>query len=339
MPTRAASVHGLACFRKGRATLPPRNTLRAAFPQTRRSWGSSTRLWSGLARSSAASANGVADARSPSAVRRAPARSPRAKRARMSWRTIYGPIPSRRLGRSLGISPIPDKTCNYSCIYCMLGRTDHFTNERRDWFPLQDILAELDDALRTIAPPPEHISIVGNGEPTLYLHLGELIAGVRQRTDIPVAVITNGALLSEPDVRTALAAADVVLVSFNAPTEELFRRINRPCPGITLESTRAGLLAFARMARAAAVGRDDGARGHQRQPRGPRADTLGAARSGAGPRLCRHARAPPCRAVCPPPHARGAETGGAGARRSDGVRLRRRRLHPAAGQGPAGKRS
>ncbi|MEN6544502.1 MAG: radical SAM protein, partial [Armatimonadia bacterium] len=160
-----------------------------------------------------------------------------------------GPIPSRRLGRSLGISPIPDKTCNYSCIYCMLGRTDHFTNERRDWFPLQDILAELDDALRTISPPPEHISIVGNGEPTLYLHLGELIAGVRERTDIPVAVITNGALLTEPDVRTALAAADVVLVSFNAPTEELFRRINRPCPGITLESTRAGLLAFARMAR------------------------------------------------------------------------------------------
>ena len=167
----------------------------------------------------------------------------------MSWRTLYGPIPSRRLGRSLGISPIPDKTCNYSCIYCMLGRTDHFTNERRDWFPLQDILAELDDALRTISPPPEHISIVGNGEPTLYLHLGELIAGVRERTDIPVAVITNGALLTEPDVRAALAAADVVLVSFNAPTEELFRRINRPCPGITLESTRAGLLAFARMAR------------------------------------------------------------------------------------------
>lgn len=167
----------------------------------------------------------------------------------MNWRTIYGPIPSRRLGRSLGISPIPDKTCNYSCIYCMLGRTDHFTSERRDWFPLQDILGELDEALRTISPPPEHISIVGNGEPTLYLHLGELIAGVRQRTDIPVAVITNGALLAEPDVRTALATADVVLVSFNAPTEKLFRRINRPCPGITLESTRAGLLAFARMAR------------------------------------------------------------------------------------------
>ena len=167
----------------------------------------------------------------------------------MSWRTIYGPIPSRRLGRSLGISPIPDKTCNYSCIYCMLGRTDHLTRERRDWFPLQEILGELDDALRTVSPPPEHISIVGNGEPTLYLHLGELIAGVRERTDIPVAVITNGALLAEPEVRTALAAADVVLVSFNAPTEELFRRINRPCPGITFESTRAGLLTFARMAR------------------------------------------------------------------------------------------
>jgi wyosine [tRNA(Phe)-imidazoG37] synthetase (radical SAM superfamily) len=167
----------------------------------------------------------------------------------MSYRFIYGPIPSRRLGRSLGISPIPDKTCNYSCIYCMLGRTDHLTNERQEFYRVADILAELGDALAHTTPQPDHISIVGNGEPTLYLRLQELIMGARRLANIPIAVITNGALLAEPAVRSALAEADVVLTSFNAPTDELFRRIDRPCPGITFESMKQGLLAFAHMPR------------------------------------------------------------------------------------------
>lgn len=167
----------------------------------------------------------------------------------MSYRYIYGPIPSRRLGRSLGISPIPDKTCNFSCIYCMLGRTDHLTNKREEYFKPENILAELEGALQNVSPAPDHISIVGNGEPTLYLRLGELIQGARRLTSIPVAVITNGALLSEPAVREALAEADIVLTSFNAPSEELFRRIDRPCPGITFEAVKQGLLDFARMRR------------------------------------------------------------------------------------------
>jgi wyosine [tRNA(Phe)-imidazoG37] synthetase (radical SAM superfamily) len=167
----------------------------------------------------------------------------------MNYRYIYGPIPSRRLGRSLGISPIPDKMCNYSCIYCMLGRTDHLTTKREEYFKLEDILAELDDALEHVSPPPDHISIVGNGEPTLYARLRDLIRGARGLTSIPIAVITNGALLSEPPVREALAEADVVLTSFNAPTEELFRRIDRPCPGITFEAMKQGLLDFAHMRR------------------------------------------------------------------------------------------
>jgi wyosine [tRNA(Phe)-imidazoG37] synthetase (radical SAM superfamily) len=167
----------------------------------------------------------------------------------MSYRFIYGPIPSRRLGRSLGISPIPDKTCNYSCIYCMLGRTDHLTNQRQEYYKVEDILAELSDALAHVSPPPDHISIVGNGEPTLYLRLQELIQGARSLSDIPIAVITNGALLSEPAVRSALAEADVVLTSFNAPTDELFRRIDRPCPEITFDAMKQGLVQFAHMPR------------------------------------------------------------------------------------------
>lgn len=167
----------------------------------------------------------------------------------MSYRYIYGPIPSRRLGRSLGISIIPDKTCNMSCIYCMLGRTDHLTTERQEFFPLQEIVAELRDALQHTAPPPDHISIVGNGEPTLSLHLGELIRQIHGITDIPVAVITNGALLADPAVRADLAEADIVLTSFNAPTDALFHRINRPCAGISLAATRQGLVAYSRMQR------------------------------------------------------------------------------------------
>jgi wyosine [tRNA(Phe)-imidazoG37] synthetase (radical SAM superfamily) len=167
----------------------------------------------------------------------------------MTYRTIYGPIPSRRLGRSLGISPIPDKTCNFSCIYCMLGRTDHLTGKRQAFFPVPDILAELQDALQHTSPPPDHISIVGNGEPTLYLPLAELIEGIRKLSSIPIAVITNGALLSDPAVRAALAQADIVLTGFNAPTEELFRRINRPLGGITLTLVQQGLMDFARTPR------------------------------------------------------------------------------------------
>jgi wyosine [tRNA(Phe)-imidazoG37] synthetase (radical SAM superfamily) len=167
----------------------------------------------------------------------------------MNYRFIYGPIPSRRLGRSLGISPIPDKTCNYSCIYCMLGRTDHLTNQRQEYYKVEDILGELNDALAHVSPPPDHISIVGNGEPTLYLRLQELIQGARRLSDIPIAVITNGALLSEPAVRSALAEADVVLTSFNAPTDELFRRIDRPCPEITFDAMKQGLVQFAHMPR------------------------------------------------------------------------------------------
>ena len=167
----------------------------------------------------------------------------------MTYRHIYGPVPSRRLGRSLGISPIPDKTCNYSCVYCMLGRTDHMTSERQLFFPLEDIVAELADALAHTLPPPDHISIVGNGEPTLYLRLGDLIDAIHRISTIPVAVISNGALLAEPDVRIALAKADVVMTSFNAPDEQTFRRINRPSPCISFDAVKQGLLAFARMER------------------------------------------------------------------------------------------
>jgi wyosine [tRNA(Phe)-imidazoG37] synthetase (radical SAM superfamily) len=156
---------------------------------------------------------------------------------------VFGPVPSRRLGLSLGISPIPKKTCNYSCVYCQLGRTDHLTNTRQWFFPVQDILSEVALVLAT-QTPFDVISIVGEGEPTLYAGLSELILGLKRMTDRPVAVITNGALLFEADVQEALMQADLVLPSLDAYDELSFNKINRPHGSLKFETVFEGLRSF-----------------------------------------------------------------------------------------------
>jgi len=160
---------------------------------------------------------------------------------------IYGPIPSRRLGQSLGIDPIPLKTCNWNCVYCQLGRTVPLTNARRDYLPPDAIIAEVQAALA--AHPRgtiDWISFVGSGEPTLHASLGLMIRQVKAMTTIPVAVITNGALLERPDVRAELLAADAVLPTLVAGTALLYRAIVRPWPELTFERLVEGLVAFRR---------------------------------------------------------------------------------------------
>ena len=137
---------------------------------------------------------------------------------------VFGPVPSRRLGRSLGISPIPEKTCNYTCIYCQLGRTTHFTNTRKKFFPVEDILVELEKALEQ-EREIDFITIVGEGEPTLYEDLGLLISKTKNLTSKPIAVITNGALLYKEDVRKNLLEADVIMPTLDAYSEKMFRKI------------------------------------------------------------------------------------------------------------------
>lgn len=161
----------------------------------------------------------------------------------MDFKYIYGPIPSRRLGFSLGIGPIPKKTCNYSCIYCQLGRTNHFTNDRENFFPLEDILKEFTEASKTNLHY-DVVSIVGEGEPTLYSELGALIASLKTLTDKPICVITNGALLTDDTVQQELMNADIVLPSFNAYDEKTFRKINRPLKDITFAQTYEALINF-----------------------------------------------------------------------------------------------
>ncbi|KAF5413391.1 MAG: 7-carboxy-7-deazaguanine synthase [Candidatus Methanophagaceae archaeon] len=161
---------------------------------------------------------------------------------------VYGPVPSRRLGRSLGVNPIPFKTCNYSCVYCQLGRTTRMTNQRKDFFLPEELLNEIK---RVIEVESSHskidfVTFVGEGEPTLCKSLGWLIRKTKEIADIPIAVDTNGSLLYREDVRNDLSQADVVMPSLDAGTVETFRKINRPHRGLDFKAVVEGLERFRR---------------------------------------------------------------------------------------------
>ena len=156
---------------------------------------------------------------------------------------IFGPVPSRRLGRSLGIDLIPLKTCTYDCIYCQLGHTTKKTVERREWVPLEEVIAELKEKLTT---QPDFITLGGSGEPTLYSRIGELIDRISSMTDIPVAVLTNGSLLWREDVRDEIAEANLVIPSLDAGDAFMFKTVNRPHTDISFKKMLEGLTAFRR---------------------------------------------------------------------------------------------
>jgi wyosine [tRNA(Phe)-imidazoG37] synthetase (radical SAM superfamily) len=158
---------------------------------------------------------------------------------------VYGPVPSRRLGQSLGVDTIPLKTCNWNCVYCQLGRTVPLTNKRREYFPRADILTEVKAALGNHRPGEiDWVTFVGSGEPTLHSGIGWLIRHVKTLTNLPVAVITNGSLLYLPEVCYDLAEADVVMPSLDAGTAVLYRQIIRPHPEATFDRLVAGLVDF-----------------------------------------------------------------------------------------------
>ncbi len=159
---------------------------------------------------------------------------------------VYGPIPSRRLGKSLGISPVEKKACNYSCIYCQLGYTDKLMDERKEFYPVMDIISELKFVLDKNIEY-DVISIVGEGEPTLYSELGLLIREIKKLTDKPVCVITNGSKLYDPQVRVELMYADIVLPSLDAYNQNSYRRINNPLRNIRYGVILQGLIDFSQI--------------------------------------------------------------------------------------------
>lgn len=152
-------------------------------------------------------------------------------------------MPSRRLGRSLGIDLVPFKTCTYDCVYCQLGRTTDKTVELKEYIPVVGVLEELDRKLAE-GDKPDFITLAGSGEPTLYSGLGRLIQGIKAVTRIPVAVITNGSLLWDSRVADSLLDADLVIPSLDAGDRGMFQRINRPHPMIDFDRMVAGLAAF-----------------------------------------------------------------------------------------------
>ena len=159
-------------------------------------------------------------------------------------RYIYGPVPSRRLGRSLGVDPIPSKTCNYQCIYCQLGKTSNFTNTRSNFIPKYDIQQEIKIAIRQNEGNFDYITFVGSGEPTLYKDLKELIETVKRESKKPICVITNGSLLYNDDVKQALNLVNVVLPSLDAWDQKSFRKIHRPHPTLNYNKILNGLIKF-----------------------------------------------------------------------------------------------
>jgi wyosine [tRNA(Phe)-imidazoG37] synthetase (radical SAM superfamily) len=143
----------------------------------------------------------------------------------------------------LGVDLVRFKTCTYDCIYCQLGRTTDLTTARREYVPVEDILAQLDEQLRT-GPAPDYVSLAGSGEPTLHAGIGELIAGIKRLSPVPIAVLTNGSLLGARDIQDALMEADLVLPSLDAGDPELFRLVNRPCADIAFGAMVDGLVEF-----------------------------------------------------------------------------------------------
>lgn len=158
---------------------------------------------------------------------------------------VFGPISSKRLGQSLGVDPVPAKNCTWNCVYCQLGRTKRFSFNRDEFYPREEILAEIREAIGE-GKPIDWITFVGSGETTLYKGLGWLIHEVKKLSDIPVAVITNGSLLHLPEVRRELIEADAVLPSVNAGSEERYLLIDRPAPGFTFRQHIEGLRQFRR---------------------------------------------------------------------------------------------
>lgn len=157
---------------------------------------------------------------------------------------IFGPVPSRRLGRSLGVDLVPYKTCTFDCIYCELGRTTQKTTLRQSFASSEEIQNELELTLSVLDKKPDFITLAGSGEPTLNNDIAEIIGGVKEITSIPIAILTNGSLLFMDEVRKDLSGTDVVLPSLDAITPTLFEYINRPYRSLKIEEIISGLIQF-----------------------------------------------------------------------------------------------
>jgi wyosine [tRNA(Phe)-imidazoG37] synthetase (radical SAM superfamily) len=157
-------------------------------------------------------------------------------------KTIFGPVPSRRLGFSLGVDIIPYKTCSFDCIYCELGKTGCKTIDPVDAVKPDAVLKELEQILSTTLLTLDYITVSGSGEPTLHPQLGLIIREIKKIATVPVALLTNGSLLFNDEVLERVLAADVVVPSLDAPDRNVFETVNRPHPSLTFDQLIDGLI-------------------------------------------------------------------------------------------------
>ena len=157
---------------------------------------------------------------------------------------VFGPVASRRLGRSLGVDLVPFKTCSFDCVFCECGGTTSHTVVRKEYVPAKAVSAEI-EAWCGMGGSADYITIAGSGEPTLHSRFGDIIRAIKKVTQIPVCLLTNGSLLHLPEVRADASCADVVIPSLNAADERTFNRVCRPCRLCTFAQHIEGLRVFA----------------------------------------------------------------------------------------------
>ncbi len=162
----------------------------------------------------------------------------------MKYFHIFGPVPSRRLGISLGVDMITHKTCSFDCLYCECGKTTHLTTARKTYVDPENVIKELDHYFAH-HPAPDYVTFSGSGEPCLNISIGSVISHIRQKTPrVRVAVLTNSSLLVQPQVQADLMMADLVVPSLDAATQDAFERINRPKKGTCIHEIIDAIEAF-----------------------------------------------------------------------------------------------
>ncbi len=162
------------------------------------------------------------------------------------YKYLFGPVPSRRLGISLGIDMVPKKVCSLNCVYCEVGVTTKHTTERMEYVRYDKVTSELDHYFAN-SPDPDYFTFSGSGEPTLNSRIGDVIRFVKSRKPhIPVAVLTNGTLLYDEEVQRELMDADLLLPSLDAATKGVFEKLNLPAPGLDFEKYIGGLKSFSK---------------------------------------------------------------------------------------------
>ena len=158
------------------------------------------------------------------------------------YKYLFGPVPSRRLGMSLGIDLIPKKVCSLDCVYCEVGKTTKLTTQRLEYVKYNKVIDELNDFMST-NPKIDYITFSGSGEPTLNSRIGDVLNFIKENyPDVKTAVLTNGTLLSDKNLRKELLKADVILPSLDAAGEETFKKINRPAPNLSLDEYIQGII-------------------------------------------------------------------------------------------------